>query len=171
MQCKSWKQFQSLLIAAVYSLWTAMRTLKIFLYSWFSLRPQKFKQGLFPQNFDICAELHFCVPWKFHFHILIDYEARAVEALEISLIGGFRMTSPKRRLCKLGRIFTKFLCGLKDDMTCLFTKFEIIWTSTIELWAKEVGEFSMVCYMGKWAGGHPFAYQHGCCNINVWRFS
>ena len=26
---------------------------------------------------------------------------------------------------------------------------------------EEVGEFSIVLY-GKWAGGHSFAYKHGC---------
>ena len=29
----------------------------------------------------------------------------------------------------------------------------------------------LLCYMGKWAGGRSFAHQHGCHNINVWRFS
>ena len=29
----------------------------------------------------------------------------------------------------------------------------------------------LLCYMGKWAGRHSFAYQHGCRNINVWKFS
>ena len=38
-----------------------------------------------------------------------------------------------------------------------------------ELRAKEVGEIS-VMFMGKWAGRHSFAYQHGDRNINVWRF-
>ena len=33
-----------------------------------------------------------------------------------------------------------------------------------ELLAKEVEEF-LLCYIGKWAG------EHGCRNINVWRFS
>ena len=36
-----------------------------------------------------------------------------------------------------------------------------------ELGAKEVGELSI----GKWAGGHSLAHQHGCRNINVWRLS
>ena len=29
----------------------------------------------------------------------------------------------------------------------------------------------LLCYMAKWAGRCSFAYQHGCCNINVWKFS
>ena len=29
----------------------------------------------------------------------------------------------------------------------------------------------LLCYMGKWAGRHSFANQHGCRKINVWRFS
>ena len=34
----------------------------------------------------------------------------------------------------------------------------------------KVGYF-LLYYMGKWAGGHSFAHQHGCHNINVSRFS
>ena len=34
---------------------------------------------------------------------------------------------------------------------------------------KEV-EYFLLCYRGKWAGGHSFARQHGCCNINVPNF-
>ena len=39
-----------------------------------------------------------------------------------------------------------------------------------ELWAKKVGEFSIMLYgkMGWWA---LFCHHHGCRNINVWRFS
>ena len=40
----------------------------------------------------------------------------------------------------------------------------------IELWTKEAGHF-FISYMGKRAGRHSFAHQHGCRNINVWRFS
>ena len=40
-----------------------------------------------------------------------------------------------------------------------------------ELWAKEFGHFSVMLYMGKLAGSHSFAYQYGCCNINVWKVS
>ena len=29
----------------------------------------------------------------------------------------------------------------------------------------------LLCYMGKSAGAHCFAYKHGCCNTNLWRFS
>ena len=39
-----------------------------------------------------------------------------------------------------------------------------------ELWAKEVGEFSIALY-GKMSWGRSLAYQHGCRNVNVWRFS
>ena len=28
----------------------------------------------------------------------------------------------------------------------------------------------LLCYVGKWACGHSFAHQHGCRNINVWKF-
>ena len=37
-----------------------------------------------------------------------------------------------------------------------------------ELWAKEVGEFSIIRENGLVG---TLAYQHGCCNVNVWRFS
>ena len=39
-----------------------------------------------------------------------------------------------------------------------------------ELLAKGVGEFSVMLY-GKWADGHSFVHQHGCHNLNLWRFS
>ena len=39
-----------------------------------------------------------------------------------------------------------------------------------ELWAKEVGEFSVMLY-GKMSCRHSFVYQHGCRNINVSKFS
>ena len=29
----------------------------------------------------------------------------------------------------------------------------------------------LLCYIGKWVGGHSFAHQHGSRNINLWRFS
>ena len=38
-----------------------------------------------------------------------------------------------------------------------------------EFQAKEVGEFSVMLY-GKMGWGRSLAHQHGCCNINVWRF-
>ena len=37
-----------------------------------------------------------------------------------------------------------------------------------ELWAKEVGEFFIMC-MTNWAGGHSFAHHHCCYNINAWK--
>ena len=39
-----------------------------------------------------------------------------------------------------------------------------------ELEAEEVVTF-LSCSMGKCAGGQSFVHQHGCCNINVKRFS
>ena len=39
-----------------------------------------------------------------------------------------------------------------------------------ELRAKEVGEASIVLY-GKMGWGRSLAHQHGCCVVNVWRFS
>ena len=39
-----------------------------------------------------------------------------------------------------------------------------------QLQAKEVGEFSIMLY-GKMGRGRSLAHQHGCHNINVWRFS
>ena len=39
-----------------------------------------------------------------------------------------------------------------------------------KLWAKKLENF-LLCYIGKWAGGRSLAHQHGCCNINAWRFS
>ena len=44
---------------------------------------------------------------------------------------------------------------------------EVIWT---ELSAKEVGELPVTLY-GKMGWGRSLAHDHGCCNINVWRFS
>ena len=35
-----------------------------------------------------------------------------------------------------------------------------------ELNAKNLENF-LLCSMGKWAGRHSFAHQHGCCNINA----
>ena len=39
-----------------------------------------------------------------------------------------------------------------------------------ELQAKKFGEFS-IKLDGKMTGGRSLAHQHGCHNINVWRFS
>ena len=35
-----------------------------------------------------------------------------------------------------------------------------------ELRAKECGEFSIML-LGKWDGGHSFAHQHDCCNMDL----
>ena len=35
---------------------------------------------------------------------------------------------------------------------------------------KKLEDF-LLCNMGKWAGMHYFPCQHGCRNINVWKFS
>ena len=37
-------------------------------------------------------------------------------------------------------------------------------------WPKKLENF-LLCYVGKWAGGHSFAYQYGCWNINAQIFS
>ena len=39
-----------------------------------------------------------------------------------------------------------------------------------EVWAKEVGELSIMLYE-KMDWGRSLAHQHGCRSINVWRFS
>ena len=57
--------------------------------------------------------------------------------------------------------FSKYPPG---HTTCLCTEFET------ELQAKEVGEISIIMFMGKWAVRHSFAHQHGDRNINVCRF-
>ena len=51
----------------------------------------------------------------------------------------------------------------------LCTEFEVTCPRTTELRAKEVGGFSIML-MGKRAGRHLFANQHGCPNIYAWRF-
>ena len=52
----------------------------------------------------------------------------------------------------------------------VLSKFEVISTNETDLRAKEFEEFSIMLY-GKMGWGRSLAYQHGCRNINVWRFS
>ena len=87
----------------------------------------------------------------------------------ILTIGGLHMTSSKSCLCKLWSICTKFWYGLQDCTVCLCTKFEVIWTHENRVMDERRWTIILLCYMGKLAGRHSLANQHGCRNINVWR--
>ena len=54
-----------------------------------------------------------------------------------------------------------FLYDLYDDTKCLCTKFEAIWTNE----SRVMGWKSLGILKMDWCAF--FAYQYGCCNINV----
>ena len=59
---------------------------------------------------------------------------------------------------------------IESNYTDLCVKLEDIQTNTKQSYRQKKLKKFLLCYIGKWADGHSFAYQHDCKNMNVWRF-
>ena len=54
---------------------------------------------------------------------------------------------------------------IESSYTDLCVKFEDIQTNTKQSYRQKKLKKFLLCYIGKWADGHSFAYQHDCKNI------
>ena len=86
-----------------------------------------------------------------------------ITAPKIPSIGGLHMTLSETWLCKLLSICPNFDMAYKTIPHVSVPNLKLFGSMEMELWAKEVEEFSITLYgkMDWW----------GCCNINVQRFS
>ena len=85
-----------------------------------------------------------------------------------SSIGGLHMTSPRHDYANYDQFAPNFNMAYKTIQCVSVPNLKLFRSLKTELWTRIFGEF-LLCCTGKWAGGHSFAYQHGCRNINVWR--
>ena len=85
-------------------------------------------------------------------------------------IGGFHMTSPERRLCKSGKFLANFCEACRMTWHVSLPKLQSFGPLKIELWAKEVGEFSITLYgrMSWWTFFCPLTWlaQYRCMEIS-----
>ena len=84
-------------------------------------------------------------------------------------IGDLHMTSSKHDFANYDRFVPNFGMIYKTTKPVSVPNLKSFRRMKTQLQAKEVGEFSIMLY-GKMGWGHSLAHEHGCHNINVWRF-
>ena len=100
-----------------------------------------------------------------------DLSCRTGTHLPWKTYGWFANTVIKDMIMQIMINLLQILMWPINHTTCPCSK---IWSHldqwTQSYWPSKLENF-LLCYMGKWAGGHYFAHHHGCRNIYVWRFS
>ena len=86
-------------------------------------------------------------------------------------IGGLHMTSSKKHdYANNDQFASNFDIACKTMQCVSVPSLKLFGQIKTELSAKEVGEVSVLLH-GKIGWRPSVAYQHGCRNVNIWRFS